>query len=462
MLKMQGQPALRTRDVLRFWLPLGATWLMMSAEGPYVAAIVARMHDAALNLAAYGVAFALAWLGESPIMMLLTTSNRLVHDRASLVAVRRFMRTLITALTLLMLVVVAPPVYHVLTARALELPAGVATLLYPAMLILVPWPAAIGYRRFYQGILVRHKHPRRVAYGTIIRLSAMSVTGATLALLTSLHGATVGASALVAGVLAEAVAARWMARYVVATLLAAPVAPDFLVPAAGNATPALSQRDIARFYYPLALTSVISMVTGPLLTFFMGRGRSPIESLAVLPVVQNLVFLFRGGGVAYQEVAVALSGPAGEHEREVERAAFLLATGASLALAMLVLTPLAGAWFGGVAGLSPALATFAGVPAALLVLMPATEYWTAVQRSRFILNGRTRVVTGSMAVEVSALAFILWLCIARLDVVGAIAASLALQGGKLASNGVLLLVSRPRGVAVPLEIGSMDSTQPQQ
>jgi hypothetical protein len=438
-------PALRTRDILRFWLPLGATWLMMSVEGPYVAAIVARMDDAALNLAAYGVAFALAWLGESPIMMLLTASNRLVHDHESFLAVRRFMRTLVTALTLMMLVGVTPSVYHVLTARVLELPAGVAALLYPAMLILVPWPAAIGYRRFYQGILVRHRHPRRVAYGTIIRLSAMSVTAALLAFLTTLHGATVGASALVAGVLAEAAAARVMARHVVAALVAgAPAAPVVPGPGTDAAPPPLSQRDIARFYYPLALTSIISMVAGPLLTFFMGRGRSPIESLAVLPVVQNLVFLFRSGGVAYQEVAVALSGPAGEHEREVARATLVLATASSAALAVLVLTPLAGAWFGGVAGLSPALAAFARTPAALLVLLPATEYWTALQRSRFILNGRTRVVTWAMVVEVSALAFILWLCIARLGVVGAIAASLALQGGKLASNGVLLVSRRGR------------------
>jgi hypothetical protein len=34
-------------SILWFWLPLAATWLMMAAEGPYVAAIIARMPDAA-------------------------------------------------------------------------------------------------------------------------------------------------------------------------------------------------------------------------------------------------------------------------------------------------------------------------------------------------------------------------------------------------------------------------------
>ena len=105
--------------------------------------------------------------------------------------------------------------------------------------------------------------------------------------------------------------------------------------------PPLTQRDIARFYYPLALTSMISLVTGPLLTFFMGREPSPIESLAVLPVVQSLVFLFRSGGVAFQEVGVALSGRRHEHEREVGRASRLLASVATLALAVVLFTPLA-------------------------------------------------------------------------------------------------------------------------
>jgi hypothetical protein len=36
--------------ILWFWLPLAATWLMMSAEGPYVAAIIARMPEAALSI----------------------------------------------------------------------------------------------------------------------------------------------------------------------------------------------------------------------------------------------------------------------------------------------------------------------------------------------------------------------------------------------------------------------------
>jgi hypothetical protein len=404
-----------------------------------VAAIIARMPAAAFNLAAYGVAFSLAWLVESPIMMLLTAANSLVRDRPSFLALRRFTYRLNAIVTATMVVGVMPPVFRFVTGTLMGLPPEVASLVHVATVILVPWPAAIGYRRFYQGIMVRHGLARRVAYGTVLRLASMSATAAVLALNSPLHGASIGATALATGVLVEAVASRLMARRVVASL------PD--APAGGAA--ALTQRAILRFYYPLALTSIISLITGPLLTFFMGRSRQPIESLAVLPVVQSLVFLFRSGGVAFQEVGVALLGRGQEHKRGINRAWRLLAAGATIALAVMLFTPLADVWFQRVSGLPPDLSTFALLPARLLVLLPAMEYWLSSQRSRFILSGQTRVITLATAVEVTGIGLILFACIGWLGMIGAVAGSVAQVSGRLASNLFLFTASHtatPRGV----------------
>jgi progressive ankylosis protein len=435
MLDTKASPpdgGLALSTILRFWLPLAATWLMMAAEGPYVAAIIARMPEAAFNLAAFGVAFSLAWLVESPIMMLLTASNSLVGDRPAFLALRTFTYRLNALVTAAMLVVILPPVFGAVTGTLMRLPPDVARLVHVATAILVPWPAAIGYRRFYQGILVRHGLARRVAYGTVLRLVAMSITAAALALASPLHGASIGALALATGVVVEAVASRLMARRVIASL------PDG---AAGGAT-ALTQRGIFRFYYPLALTSIIALITGPLLTFFMGRSRQPIESLAVLPVVQSLVFLFRSGGVAFQEVGVALVGRRGEHRAEVSRALRLLASGATIALSAVLFTPIAGVWFQRVSGLPPDLSAFALAPARLLVLLPAMEYWLSYQRSRFILSGQTRVITAATAAEVAGIALVLFACIGWLGMVGAVAGSVAQMSGRLASNLFLFTASR--------------------
>ena len=64
----------------------------------------------------------------------------------------------------------------------MDLPPEIARLAHIATAILILWPAAIGYRRFYQGILVHHRLTRRVAHGTAVRLTSMSVTAGALAL----------------------------------------------------------------------------------------------------------------------------------------------------------------------------------------------------------------------------------------------------------------------------------------
>ena len=163
------------RRILAFWLPLAGTWLMMAAEGPYLAAIIARLPDATVNLAAFGVAFAFAIIIESPVFMLMSASTALVEDGPSYRALRRFAYRLAALVTAAQVVLLLPPVFDSVT-HLLRLPADVAHLTHGALALLLPWPGAIAYRRFRQGILIRHGQTRRVATGTLIRLAAMSVT----------------------------------------------------------------------------------------------------------------------------------------------------------------------------------------------------------------------------------------------------------------------------------------------
>lgn len=420
--RIRGPVAVTTRRIILFWLPLAATWFMMGLEGPYVAAIVARMPEAARGLAAFGVATSLAWLIESPIMMLLSASAALVRDRASYFALRRFAHILNALVTIGMIVLALPPVFA-LVARAIGLPEDIARLAHVATASMILWPAAIGYRRFYQGILVRHHLTRRVAYGTVVRLTTMSITAAVLAFGFALPGALVGALALLAGVVFEAFASRHMARHIVRSIVASDEVAEGTL---------LRQREIARFYFPLALTSILSMALGPLVTFGLGRGAAPLESLAVWPVVNSMVFLFRSGGVAFQEVGIAL-----DSDREVGRTALLLGGLASLALALVAFTPLERFWFEQLSGLSPALASFALWPTRILILFPLLEYILSFQRARWILDHRTGVITTATAIETVTLAAALFIALSMFDMIGAIAGAIALITGRVAASAYL-------------------------
>ncbi len=433
--------ALTQRDVLRFWAPLAATWLMMSVEGPFIAAVIARLADPEFNLAAYGVAFSFALLVESPIVMALSAATALVRDRQSFLTLRRFVYSLNAAITAGMLVLLAPPVFRRLVTGLVGLPEPVARLTYLAMALLLPWPAAIGYRRFYQGVLVRHKMTRRVAYGTVVRLTSMSAVALLLDALTSLPGVCVGAAALSSGVVMEAIATRFMARGVVRSLLAGTASRE-------GGVPRLTTGRVLWFYYPLALTSVLSFGINPLLSLFLGRSRLPIESLAALPVVMSLLVLVRSGGIAYQEVSIALLGDRREHYAPL--AAFARKTGGSLTagLAVVAFTPLAGLWFERVSGLSAELSSLAVLPVRLLTLMPALEVLLSLERGLLVHAHRTRLITWATVVEVGTVVAVLLAGVAGFHLVGIHAAAAGLLLGRLASTGFLwrpALGKRARG-----------------
>jgi len=73
----------------------------MAVEGPYLAAVIGRLPDVKVNLAAYGIAYSVALITESPIIMLMSASTALVKSRYSYIKLRNFSYLLIVILTLL-------------------------------------------------------------------------------------------------------------------------------------------------------------------------------------------------------------------------------------------------------------------------------------------------------------------------------------------------------------------------
>lgn len=188
------------------------------------------------------------------------------------------------------------------------------------------------------------------------------------------------------------------------------------------------------FYWPLAVTSTISLAVQPLVTFFMGRARASLESLAVLPVINALVFLFRTPGLAYQETAIAMLGESRANRRPVLRFATLLAVAAASGLSLVAWTPLTRFWFEDVSGLQPELAAFTAAPARILALMPALSVLLNLERALLVDARRTGPVTTASLLEVGAIAAVLALGIGVLDLVGATAAAVAFMVGRLAAN----------------------------
>ncbi len=417
-------------SIFHFWSPLAATWLMMGLEGPFLVAVIARLPEPKFNLAAFGVAFAFAILVEAPVIMMMSASTALVEDAASFRKLRHFAYTLSAIITGVMLLLVVPPVAEFILKDLIGLPDHVARLTHHALLLLLPWPAAIGYRRFFQGLLIRDGLTRFVAFGTVIRLSVMVSTAVVVFRFTSAPGVYLGAVALSAGVCVEALASRAMVRGTLRKLLQ--TAGD-----ASSVRAPLDYRRIMEFYTPLALTSLIGLAVHPMVTFFLGRAAYPLESLAVLPVVNALSFIFRALGLSYQEAGIALLGEEQEHVEELGRFALGLGLAASLGLALIAFTPLARIWFETVSGLTHELTAFALVPTRILAPLPALTVLLAFQRAILMQGRSTRPITAATAIEVGGILLTVVLLTHGLGMVGATAAAIAFVAGRLASNTYL-------------------------
>jgi hypothetical protein len=415
---------LTLKKIFVFWLPLGATWLMMAIEGPFLAALIARLAEPKYNLAAYGVAFAFALIIEAPIIMIMSASTALVKDRLSFYKLKMFTYSLNTLITILMLIIIIPPIFYFLTEDLIGLPHRIAYLTHIATIILLPWAGAIGYRRFYQGILIRNNLTRLVAYGTVIRLITMTVTALVIYLYFDLPGAAVGATALSVAVIVEAVASRFMVSGVLKKLSDQP-------PSSGSE---LTYKNIYKFYYPLALTAILSLGVHPIVTFFIGKSRMPIESLAVLPVISSFVFIFRALGLSYQEVVIAYLGEDKSSYIPLRNFALILGGLLTFILIFIAFTPLSDFWFIDISGLSNSLSEFAKAPLMIMAIIPALTVLICYQRAVLVGDNNTGPITWGTAVEFTMIILIMLISINVFSLVGAIAATTSFVIGRLAAN----------------------------
>lgn len=419
--------------VVRFWLPLAASWLLMTTEMPTVNAFVARMAEAKLQLAGFGVAFSLALAVESPIISQLTASNALARDRASFRLLQRFMLGLSALLTVAMLLLSSTSLFDWVVLRLIGTPAEIAALVRPALWALTLWPAAIAYRRFLQGVMIRYGYTRQVSYGTAVRLLT-SVSVALGGLVWGrLDGATVGGLALGAAVIAEAAFIHYLSRPAVRKVEA--IAP----PASG---PTLTLRALLRFYSPLALTSIIMLSTAPLLNFGLARSPFPIESLAAWPVVNGQLLVVRSLGFSLQEVVVALlDGPAAM--KTLRRFALLLTVVSAALLLAMAFTPLAPWWQRRIAGLSAELTAFAIPALQLAALLPVLAVIQSWLRGVIVADQNTGVIAQATVVNLAVLVTVLLAGARSGRLPGASLAAVALTASQMVESVWLWRGARP-------------------
>lgn len=378
------------RRVVRLWLPLAGSWLMMGAEGPLCFSFIAEEPDETAQLAAFGsLAYPVSMLIEAPVIMLLAASTRMATDRCSWRRLALFANVMGLALTLLHSIVAFTPWFDVIATDWIELQPDAVEPARAAMQCLVPWSWAIAWRRLQQGLLIRNDTSRPVAVGTVLRLIALFASlsiGMALAPERGWHPAAVGAASVSIGVIVEALFIDWAAR-------------RLALPRLSNALPERrwSWGEFARFYVPLASVPYLAIVIHPAGAWTIARMPEKESSLAIWGPVTTLIFIWRSGGFAFNEVVVSMIGRS-NGPRVLRTFAWRYALFALGGLLAMVVTPLGRLWFEGVQNIEPELAAFALAALCWGLTQPIAGVYMNLFQGALVAQGRTRAVTEGVAI----------------------------------------------------------------
>jgi hypothetical protein len=369
----------------------------MGLEGPAISTVVARLADPEINLAAWGgLVFPLSLVIEAPIIMLLAASTALSRDWDSYRNLRSFMHKLSAALTLLHALVVFTPLYDLIATHLVGAPADIIAPARSGFIIMLPWTWSIAYRRFNQGVLIRFGHSLSVGIGTAVRLAADALVLSIGFALGTEAGIVVACSAVMAGVMSEALYVGLRVRPVLRNQVR--MAPRLRTP--------LTFRAFMEFYAPLSLTSLVLCVANPIVSAGVSRMPRALESLALWPVVTGVTFLVRSFGISYNEVVVALLDRPAAYPR-LRR--FTIGLGAATTTVLLLtLIPAVGSlWFERVTGLDHSLARVAQLSLVFALPLPAMAVLQSWYQGMILHSRRTRSITESVLVYLAASSLVL-------------------------------------------------------
>ncbi|MEE2894473.1 MAG: hypothetical protein VX726_01910 [Planctomycetota bacterium] len=409
---------LSLRTIFGTWWPVAASWILMGVEMPLIAAVLGRLPDSEVQLAAYGgLIFPVSLLIESPVIMLLAASTRLSDSPANYRFLRRFSRVLGYGLTLVHGLIAFTPLFDLVVVPLIDPPAEVVESSRLGFQLMLPFTAAVAERRFHQGLLIRFGRQRQVGIGTIVRLLATTIPLGIALLTGSSRGAEFAALAVSAGVIAEAIYARIGAWSVERGPLRTAVAEQ-----------PLDLRRVVRFYTPLALTSTLSLASYAIASAGMNQMPLALVSLALWPAVSGLSFFTRSSGVAFNEVAVRHAGDPGG-EAALMRFSLLAGGLFSLLVAIIAITPLGFAWYVLLEGAKAEAMSLATAATIAMVPMPLLSFLTSHWQGMLVHVHRTRPISEGVGIGLAGIVLTLVL-FAQLQVLGGIvAATLAMSVG---------------------------------
>ncbi|WP_319561933.1 hypothetical protein [Marispirochaeta sp.] len=422
-------PGVTQKRIFLAWLPLAAMWIFMAVEQPGITAIIARMPEVKKQLAIFGVIFSFSLIIESPIIQMLSAGAALGKNRANYNKLLNSMHLFGIVLTLIHVLIGISPVFDFLILTVVNMPEDFLADSRTAFLVMSPFTASVGYRRLWQGVLIRRGQSKVIPAVMLVRLLTSAVILVLGMFFRFLPGAAVGSLALTIGVIVGAAGSLAFVRQE--------------LPRMEWGDEGFTYTSLFYFYYPLALTSFIDLAARPILSVGVARAARPIESLAVWPVVMGFMFLFNSFAKSYQEIVITLSEEPGG-QKELKRFAIRMGIIVFVTFQLVVFTPLRDLWFRHVSGLDAELMELLPMSVFFASFVPAIFSSISYNRGVLITTRRTGMVSLGVFINFAAMVTLMFALRLVPEITGATLAAASFFGA-MATEALFLVYKRRNG-----------------
>lgn len=284
---------------------------------PVLNALLARTADPQAAIGGFAVALGITGLVALPQLRIQHLTLVYFEDRASLVALRRFVAVFIAIVSAVALLVALTPLSGVVLERLFATDGGIRDEAARALIALIPFPALAVARMHLYGIALRTERPSVVWGGTIGGAAAVLTTASVL-LATGVEGALVAGIAVSTGAALEVAALALVTGVTGTTRVPGGHRLPTVVPAE---TP--SQRALITFFTPLLFAAFIPAVSAPLIMATVARSPEPDVSLAAFPLAVSLFTFVTLVSNGVQPTVLSLFGR-GDDPRGIRRFAILV------------------------------------------------------------------------------------------------------------------------------------------
>ncbi|MCT4629054.1 hypothetical protein [Winogradskyella sp.] len=288
----------RLKEVINLWkqfIPLSLTDMAMAFGEPVRNYAIASLPNGGLNLASFGIAKSLANFFEAPIIMVLHASNALAQNRESSKKFLRFTLVFSLLLASIFLSLSIPNIFEFIAKKIFSLSYEVSNTTRQIIYFIFLFPFIIGWRRYFQGILIQQKKNNVVAQASIIRL-VFVIAIPLLGLQLSWTGLACAIGSLMGGLLAESIYVTYYC-----------LKHNVLEKAEKQHEEALPKtyKEIFKYYFPLGYSMMVIWGTRALLVFLLSFSIDSKKALILWPIIWGIVLVVSNGTRMVQQVYIA-------------------------------------------------------------------------------------------------------------------------------------------------------------